>query len=261
MVTGFFARPGQGKTSALAVLAYRALAEGRPVFSTQPIEGTIKLDFKGDLGTYDLPFGSLVLIDEIVLEADNRDYKSIPSQVKSWFVLHRHYGIDVIWASQYHNGVDKKIRAITDATYKLSVLSWKSIPIINFVFPFILRLLNFMYYSVCEIFGFWDDCISIFPILTTDFKIPYLVKARNYLFDIVYKQRDLSLEEGYIRPPGLWGMLIRLVSPVYRDKYYCVTPAIMGTFDTYDQPISYREKLWERWGRGVPVARPIPPIR
>ena len=69
-----------------------------------------------DLGTYDISNG-LVLIDEATLEFDSRDYKNFSKRLVQFFLLHRHYNLDVVLFTQQWDGVDRKIRVITDRVY------------------------------------------------------------------------------------------------------------------------------------------------
>ena len=59
---------------------------------------------------------SLVVIDEVNLLWDNREYKTFPKELAQWFRLQRHYKIKVILFSQTADA-DKKIRDLTDRVY------------------------------------------------------------------------------------------------------------------------------------------------
>ena len=121
MVTGYFGLPGSGKTTFLTMIAQKELKlikKGQSkydrVFTNFYCEGCYQLKWS-DLGTKLLEY-SLILIDEITLFADSRDFKSFPFQIKEFFILHRHYHCDIIYFTQHYNNVDKKIR---DLTYDL----------------------------------------------------------------------------------------------------------------------------------------------
>ena len=81
------------------------------VLSNYYIAGTHKLDFR-QIGHVDMS-ESLILIDEISLDADSRDFKQFNHDLKQFFILHRHYGVDIIYATQQYDGVDRKIRELT----------------------------------------------------------------------------------------------------------------------------------------------------
>ena len=68
------------------------------------------------IGIYDLR-NALILIDEATLFADNRGHRDFPRHLVEFFLLHRHYNCDVVLFTQQWNGVDKKIRVITDRVY------------------------------------------------------------------------------------------------------------------------------------------------
>lgn len=117
MITGIFGLPGSGKSTFLSMLAQQYLRKGYRVFvnSDFPIEGCYLYDWS-DIGVYDMS-NSVVLIDEVSLFADNRDFKNFNKVLKQFFILHRHYHIDIIWCTQQYDGVDRKIRELTRQMY------------------------------------------------------------------------------------------------------------------------------------------------
>lgn len=122
MITCFFGLPGCGKSTILAKIAQKELkrikkgkSKYNHVLSNYYIKGTEKLNFS-DIGKIDMS-NSLLLIDEISLDADSRDYKEFTKTLKQFFILHRHYGIDIIYATQQYDGVDRKIRELTHNLY------------------------------------------------------------------------------------------------------------------------------------------------
>lgn len=125
MIIGVFGLPGMGKSTFLAKCAYKSLHGksfmGVPphskVFTNFECPGCYQLDFTA-LGVYHFS-DSLFLIDEIMLLADSRDFKSFPPQLKYFFSHHRHFNCDVIWCSQYYDDCDKKIRVLTQKYYLL----------------------------------------------------------------------------------------------------------------------------------------------
>lgn len=122
MITCFFGLPGCGKSTLLAKIATKELkrihkgkSRYRRVLSNYYIKGCQKLVFS-ELGRVDMS-ESLILIDEISLDADSRDYKEFSKHFKQFFILHRHYGTDIIYATQQYDGVDRKIRELTHNLY------------------------------------------------------------------------------------------------------------------------------------------------
>lgn len=122
MITCIFGLPGCGKSTLLAKIAARELrriAKGKSkynaVYCNYYIKGCKILNF-GDLGTYDTS-GGLILLDEITLDADSRNFKNFKDNSKSFFILHRKYGCDVIYVTQQYDAVDKKIRELTSDLY------------------------------------------------------------------------------------------------------------------------------------------------
>lgn len=116
----FFGLPGSGKTTLMAYFAKKAVGSFSPykhVYSNVglAIPGVTQID-NDCVGKYDLS-EALLLLDEATLFADSRDYKAFSKNKISFFLLHRHYKVDVYLFTQQWDGVDKKIRVITDRVY------------------------------------------------------------------------------------------------------------------------------------------------
>lgn len=118
-VSLFFGLPGSGKTTLISYFAFRGVKNKnyKNVYSNVhlSIEGVTYIDNEC-IGRFNLSDG-LILIDEASLFADNRDYKSFDKKVKEFFLLHRHYNVDILLFTQQWDGVDRKIRVITDRVY------------------------------------------------------------------------------------------------------------------------------------------------
>lgn len=112
-----FAKKGQGKSTLLTKIALQHLKRGWHVYSTEPIPGCY-LIAPEDIGYFEFPWHSLVVIDEIGMIWDNRNFKSFKPEVRDWFKLQRHRKIKVICASQSFD-VDKKIRDLADDMFLL----------------------------------------------------------------------------------------------------------------------------------------------
>ena len=132
MVTGYFGLPGSGKTTFLTMIAQkelRLIRSGKSkydkVFTNFYCDGCYVLRWQ-DLGTK-LFENCLILIDEITLFADSRDFKQFPQSIKTFFILHRHYCCDIVYFTQHYNNVDKKIRDLTyDLYFVKPFLPWFS---------------------------------------------------------------------------------------------------------------------------------------
>lgn len=122
MITCYFGLPGCGKSTMLTKIAVRELKrirEGKSVYkrvlSNFYIKGCDILDYK-QIGQVDMS-GSLLLIDEITLYADSRDFKNFSQPLKEFFCLHRHYKVDIIYATQAYDRADKTIRDLTQELF------------------------------------------------------------------------------------------------------------------------------------------------
>lgn len=118
-VSLFFGLPGCGKTTLLAAKAYEAVKKRKYV----NVYSNVRLSIPGVtyidnecIGQYDLS-DCLLLIDEATLFADSRAYKSFDYGKLQYFLEHRHYNADIMLFTQQWDGVDRKIRVITDRVY------------------------------------------------------------------------------------------------------------------------------------------------
>lgn len=127
MVDCIFGFPGCGKSTELSKIAVRELkkikrgrSKYKAVASNVPIPGCELISWSM-LGNYDIT-DRLILIDEITLLADNRNFKNFGQEKKEWILLHRHDKCDFIYFTQFYNNVDKKIRDVTFNTWYLRKL-------------------------------------------------------------------------------------------------------------------------------------------
>ena len=111
----YIGKRGAGKSTTLTKIARKFMKQDVPVYSTMAINGTYKLDYK-DVGHYELPQNSVLLIDEVGMIWDNRKFKEFTDEVRNWFKLQRHRRITVYMFSQAYD-VDLKLRKLVDRLY------------------------------------------------------------------------------------------------------------------------------------------------
>lgn len=125
-LTMVFGKKGSGKSTLMVRMAYEYLAMGWTVFCTERLDGCIYINYK-DIGFKEIPPQSLLLVDEVGMIWDNRNYKDFKPEVRDWFKLQRHYKVKVVLFSQTFD-IDKKLRDLTDDMYLCSnvlrVFSW-----------------------------------------------------------------------------------------------------------------------------------------
>lgn len=114
-LTMIFGKKGSGKTTLLTKIALQYIKQGIPVYSTEVIPGTYQISPK-DIGYVFFPPGSVLLIDEVGMIWDNRNFKNFKNEVRDWFKLQRHRKIRVFLFSQTFD-IDKKLRDLTDEMY------------------------------------------------------------------------------------------------------------------------------------------------
>lgn len=112
-----FGKKGAGKTTYLTKLTQQYLKKGRPVYSTEYIAGAYKIDPE-DVGRVQFPENSVILMDEVGMIYDNRNYKQFKPEVRDYFKLQRHYKHTVYLFSQTFD-IDLKLRNLTDSMYML----------------------------------------------------------------------------------------------------------------------------------------------
>lgn len=111
----YYGKKGCGKTTMLTKIAINAAREGKTVYSNVKIPSTILFNPK-QLKTCTPVPNSIVLIDEIGLIWDNRNFKSFESEINEWFKYARQYRVSVHMFSQVPD-IDLKIRNLCDAYY------------------------------------------------------------------------------------------------------------------------------------------------
>lgn len=113
-----FGKKGSGKTTYMVKLAYKYSRQGRPVFSNVDIPNTYHFD-DSDIGQYGFPENSVIMVDEVGMIWDNRDFKNFQNYVRDYFKLQRHYKHTVYLFSQSFD-IDKKLRDLTDQMYLIT---------------------------------------------------------------------------------------------------------------------------------------------
>lgn len=121
-----FGKKGSGKTTLLTKLSLRYKDRGWTVFCTDHIPGSYKIDYD-DIGKVWFPEHSVLLVDEVGMIWDNRNFKNFKTEVRDWFKFQRHNKVRVYLFSQSFD-IDKKLRDLTDEMYlvtnKLRVFSY-----------------------------------------------------------------------------------------------------------------------------------------
>lgn len=114
-LTMVFGKKGSGKTTFLAKTAYRFLKKGYPVYSTEKIPGVIQFDVQ-NIGKVTFPERAVILIDEVGMIWDNRNFKTFRPEVRDYFKYQRHEKHIVYLFSQTFD-IDIKLRNLTDCMY------------------------------------------------------------------------------------------------------------------------------------------------
>lgn len=113
-----FGKKGSGKSTMLQKLTYRYVKRGWTVYSTEAREGDelVNIIEPTRIFDYQFPPKSCILIDEVSLIWDNRDFKKLDKRVIEWFRYQRHHKCRVYFFSQTFD-IDKKLRDLADEMY------------------------------------------------------------------------------------------------------------------------------------------------
>lgn len=112
-----FGKKGSGKTTFLTKTAINYIKKGYIVYSTIDIPGTIRFNVQ-DIGKFTFIPESVVLIDEVGMIWDNRDFKNFRTDVRDFFKFQRQYKLRMYLFSQTFD-IDLKLRNLTDEMYLL----------------------------------------------------------------------------------------------------------------------------------------------
>ena len=124
MIKGYFGVPGCGKSTTLVKEYRKNRKKYDNIYSVNIEIKGVKQITKEDVRKYRFK-NALILWDEITLDYDNRNFKEFTKEDKEFWLLHRHMGVDIIYATQNYENVDKKIR---DLTIELWYMSKSVIP-------------------------------------------------------------------------------------------------------------------------------------
>lgn len=108
---------GSGKSTFATREAIKFQQKGFKVYSNFEVFGAYRID-PADIGRFEIPPNSLLLLDEVSLIWSNRDFKSFPKEVESFFRYVRKYRIYTRLYSQSFD-VDLKIRSLVDNIFIL----------------------------------------------------------------------------------------------------------------------------------------------
>lgn len=118
MMTGIIGLPRQGKSTLLAKIAKKRLKKGIKCYSNFPMKGCLKLNFN-DLGKKNF-HDCCILIDEISLFADCRNFKDFGDNLVYFFTNYGHFNVEIFYCTQNYDDCDKKIRCLTDELYSIT---------------------------------------------------------------------------------------------------------------------------------------------
>ena len=119
MIKCYFGVPGVGKSTVLCKEYRKNRHKYDHIYTINLQIKGVPMITKEDLEKYKF-VNTLILWDEITMDADNREFKSFSKPLRDFFILHRHLGCDIIYATQNFENVDKKVRDLTCELWYMS---------------------------------------------------------------------------------------------------------------------------------------------
>lgn len=111
----YIGKKGSGKTTMIVKLALKYQKKGMKVYSTVPVPGCYFIE-PYRLGVDYIPPNSVILIDEVGMVWDNRNFKEFSKANRDYFKLQRHYK-HIVYAFSQAFDIDIKLRNLTDELY------------------------------------------------------------------------------------------------------------------------------------------------
>lgn len=108
-------KKGCGKSTYIQKLIIQANKEGRPVYCNFEMPFSRKIEMK-DFGNYAFPPESLILLDEISLFYDNRNFAKFNQKITDYLRYQRHFKNEV-WIFSQSKDMDKKFIDLADCLY------------------------------------------------------------------------------------------------------------------------------------------------
>ena len=119
MIKCYFGVPGCGKSTILVREYLKNRKRYDNIYTINIQIANVPMIDKSDLEEYKFK-NCLILWDEITMDADNREFKTFSKNLRDFFILHRHFGCDIIYATQNFENVDKKVRDLTSELWYMS---------------------------------------------------------------------------------------------------------------------------------------------
>lgn len=158
IVTIYFAPPRTGKSTYATKIAHKCMKKNIPVYSNFYIRDTFMYN-KEDLGKYDISNCKLIL-DEVGLEFNNREFKTFPKEALSFFKLHGHYKVSIDVFSQDWSDMDKKIRTLAQRLY---IIRRSRIPFFIRAIPIYKKIgINEMTKEICDEYYTLGNFLNLF---------------------------------------------------------------------------------------------------
>lgn len=120
-IRGFVGEPGVGKSCVLQQIINQWHEQGINVWSTRPFANCYKISID-DLGIYDFCIdgvqGGVLILDELGVDMNNRNFKEVPKKLLEFFKLFRHFKLNIYVVSQGID-IDITVRRLINKWYKL----------------------------------------------------------------------------------------------------------------------------------------------
>lgn len=158
IITIYFAPPRTGKSTYATKIASKCMKKDIPVYSNFYIRDAFMYQ-KDDIGKYQFNDCKMI-IDEVGLEFNNREFKTMSKDSIQFFKLHGHYRVSIDVFSQGWDDMDKKIRTLAQRLY---IIKRSRIPFFIRAIPIYKKIgINEMTKEICDEYYTLGNFLNLF---------------------------------------------------------------------------------------------------
>lgn len=123
MISALCGLPGFGKTATMAKWGYKAMREGKTVYSNFPLKGAIP--YHDPLEVLGQVKNALILMDEAGLLLDQMKMFDMPYEIFYELRQHRKDGVDLLLSAQDLGDIAYPFRRLIQFEYRILMKIWK----------------------------------------------------------------------------------------------------------------------------------------
>ena len=128
MIQALTGLPGLGKTATMAKWGYKAMLEGRTVYSNFPLKGAIP--YSDPLEVLGRVTNALILMDEAGILLDQLKMFDMPYEIFYELRQHRKDGVDLLLSAQSLLDIAYPFRRLIQFEYRINMKIWRFVQVI-----------------------------------------------------------------------------------------------------------------------------------